>query len=99
MSLSDLSSSTSFIVRVMSKVTNSVTCGAVKAEPTIAAAVAFRTPLMGTRVSRAPGATEASTAGAAAGAATGAGAWTGAGAGSRRPGRAPGRRPRGRPRG
>ncbi len=52
-SLSCLSSSTSFIVRVTSTVTNSVTCGAVKAEPTIAAAVALRTPLTGIRVSRA----------------------------------------------
>ncbi len=52
MSLSCFSSSTSFIVRVTSTVTNSVTCGAVNAEPTIAAAVALRTPFTGTRVSR-----------------------------------------------
>lgn len=52
-SLSCLSSSTSFIVRVTSTVTNSVTCGAVNAEPIIAAAVALRTPLIGIRVSRA----------------------------------------------
>ena len=52
-SLSCLSSSTSFIVRVTSTVTNSVTCGAVNAGPTIAAAVALRTPLTGIRVSRA----------------------------------------------
>ncbi len=92
-SLSCFSSSTSFIVRVTSTVTNSVTCGAVNAEPTIAAAVALRTPLTGMRVSR----TESYDAGAAdgAGAAGAAGRSAGAvccGAWARR-------RPRGRRRG
>ena len=40
------------IVAVMSTVMNSVTCGAVNAELTIAAAVCLRTPLIGMRVSR-----------------------------------------------
>ena len=44
---------TSSSVRDTSTVKNSVTCGAVKALATIAAAVALRTPLIGIRVSRA----------------------------------------------
>ena len=50
---SRLSRSTSSIIAVTSAVTNSVTCGAVKAEATIASAVALRTPLIGTRTSTA----------------------------------------------
>ena len=46
-----LSRSTNSIVLVTSTVIHSVTCGAVKAEPTIAAAVTLRTPLIGVRVS------------------------------------------------
>ena len=42
-------------VAVISSVTNSVTCGAVNADATIAAAVCLRTPLMGMRVSPAGG--------------------------------------------
>ena len=42
------------MVRVTSTVTHSVTCGAVKAEPTIAPAIILRTPLIGSRVSRSP---------------------------------------------
>ena len=44
-----LSRSTSSIVRVTSTVTHSVTCGAVKAESTIACAIILRTPLIGSR--------------------------------------------------
>ena len=44
--------SRSSIVAVTSTVTNSVTCGAVNADATIAAAVCLRTPLIGMRVSR-----------------------------------------------
>ena len=44
------------IIGVTSTVTNSVTCGAVNALAVIAAAVALRTPLMGTRRSSAVGA-------------------------------------------
>ncbi len=47
---SALSLSTSRTERVTSTVTNSVTCGAVKALADIAAAVALRTPLTGIRV-------------------------------------------------
>ena len=47
----DRNRSTSSIVAVTSMVTHSVTCGAVKAERTIAWAVALRTPLIGSRVS------------------------------------------------
>ncbi|OPZ50636.1 MAG: hypothetical protein BWY91_02809 [bacterium ADurb.BinA028] len=39
------------MVRVTSTMIHSVTCGAVNADPTIAAAVILRTPLIGTRVS------------------------------------------------
>ncbi len=77
--MSCLSSSTSFMVRVTSTVTNSVTCGAVNAEPTIAWAVALRTPLIGTRVSRAVSYEAAGAGAAAAGVSTGAGAAVGAG--------------------
>ncbi len=42
----------SAIIRVTSTVRNSVTCGAVKALATIAAAVCLRTPLIGIRCSR-----------------------------------------------
>ena len=45
----------SSIVGVMSSVRNSVTCGALKALPTIAAAVILRTPLIGMRCSRVAG--------------------------------------------
>ncbi|CAM5305467.1 hypothetical protein SGRI78S_06740 [Streptomyces griseus subsp. griseus] len=77
MSLSSLSSATSFIVRVTSTVTNSVTCGAVNALPTIACAMALRTPLTGMRVSRAE--SEPTTAAGASGAVcAGAGAVAGA---------------------
>ena len=44
-----LSFSTSFMVRVTSTVTHSVTCGAVKAESTMACAIILRTPLIGSR--------------------------------------------------
>ena len=44
-----LSFSTSFIVLVTSTVIHSVTCGAVNAESTIACAIIFRTPLIGSR--------------------------------------------------
>ncbi len=53
-SRSVLSRSTSLIVRVTSTVMNSVTCGAVNAEPTMACAVILRTPLIGVRTSRSP---------------------------------------------
>ena len=45
---------TSSIVRVTSTVTHSVTCGAPKADPTMAWAIILRTPLTGSRVSRSP---------------------------------------------
>ena len=44
--------SRSSIIAVTSQVMNSVTCGAVNADATIAAAVCLRTPLIGIRVSR-----------------------------------------------
>ena len=47
--------SRSAIIAVTSTVMNSVTCGAVNAEATIAAAMCLRTPLIGMRVSRSPG--------------------------------------------
>ena len=50
-----LSRGSSSIEAVMSKVMNSVTCGAVNALSTIACAVALRTPLTGTRRSRVVG--------------------------------------------
>jgi hypothetical protein len=49
----------SFIIRVTSTVRNSVTCGAVNALDTIAAAVCLRTPLIGIRWSSPAGATAA----------------------------------------
>ena len=51
-----LSRSTSCIVAVTSTVIHSVTCGLVKADWLIAAAIILRTPLTGSRVSRSPGA-------------------------------------------
>lgn len=82
MSLSSFSSATSFIVRVTSTVTNSVTCGAVKALPTIACAIALRTPLMGMRVSRAETVASALSTAAVTGSAAGTGAGAAASAGA-----------------
>ena len=45
------SRSTSSMVAVTSHVVDTLTCGAVKADWTIASAIALRTPLIGTRVS------------------------------------------------
>src|SRR6476646_3113364 len=60
-----LSRATSCIAAVTSTVIHSVTCGLVKADWLIADAIILRTPLIGSRVSRAPGAA-ATAAGAAA---------------------------------
>ena len=57
----------SSIVGVMSRVMNSVTCGAVNALPTIASAVSLRTPLTGTRRSRVAGSYDAAGASGVAG--------------------------------